>query len=153
MRTACPANLILVDYVALAKCGTTCPLWSPSLRHFVHPWCSHKHPVLRHPHSVLFRKDQKPSFTFIQNMAFVTFVKSVHHHTIQIIQPTGCNSFTSLLLDVYVWLKMFLESPRPSSGAYNCNRRPWFYRWTEAPGALLVVVWQTTTNIVYCSVL
>ena len=33
--------------------------------------------------------------------------KSVHHHTIQIIQPTRCNSFTSLLLDVYVWLNMF----------------------------------------------
>jgi hypothetical protein len=30
--------------------------------------------------------------------------KSVHHHTIQIIQSTRCNSFTSLLLDVYVWL-------------------------------------------------
>ena len=28
--------------------------------------------------------------------------KSLHHHTIQIIQPTRCNSFTSLLLDVYV---------------------------------------------------
>jgi hypothetical protein len=26
--------------------------------------------------------------------------KSVHHHTIQIIQPTRCNSFTSLLFDV-----------------------------------------------------
>jgi hypothetical protein len=26
--------------------------------------------------------------------------RSVHHHTIQINQPTRCNSFTSLLLDV-----------------------------------------------------
>jgi len=43
--------------------------------------------------------------------------KSVHHHTIQIIQPTRCNSFTSLLLDVYVWLNMFRASPCPSSGA------------------------------------
>jgi hypothetical protein len=32
--------------------------------------------------------------------------KSVHHHTIQINQPTRCNSFTSLLLDVYVWLSV-----------------------------------------------
>jgi hypothetical protein len=31
-------------------------------------------------------------------------LKSVHHHTIQIIQSTRCNSFTSLLLEVYVWL-------------------------------------------------
>jgi len=64
--------------------------------------------------------------------------KSVHHHTIQIIQPTRCNSFTSLLLDVYVWLNMFWESPRPSSGAYNCTRSLWFYRWREvAPAASL----------------
>jgi hypothetical protein len=75
--------------------------------------------------------------------------KSVHHHTIQIIQPTSCNSFTSLLLDVYVWLNMFWVSPRPSSGAYNCTRSLWFYRWREAAGVLLVVVWQvwqTTTD-------
>jgi len=26
--------------------------------------------------------------------------RSIHHHTIQINQPTRCNSFTSLLLDV-----------------------------------------------------
>jgi hypothetical protein len=30
------------------------------------------------------------------------------------------NSFTSLLLDVYVWLNMFWTLSRPSSGAYNC---------------------------------
>ena len=67
--------------------------------------------------------------------------------TIQIIQPTRCNSFTSFLLDVYVWLNMFRASPRPSSGAYNCTRSLWFYRWREAAAwALLVVVWQTTTN-------
>jgi len=50
----------------------------------------------------------------------------------QIIQPTRCNSFTSLLLDVYVWLNMFRASPSPSSGAYNCTRRLWFYCWREA---------------------
>jgi len=32
--------------------------------------------------------------------------KSVHHHMIQIIQPTRCNSSTSLLLKVYVWLNI-----------------------------------------------
>jgi len=64
----------------------------------------------------------------------------VHHHTIQIIQPTRCNSLTGLLLDVYVWLNVFRESPRPSSGAYNCTRSLWFYRWREVAGALLVVV-------------
>jgi hypothetical protein len=73
--------------------------------------------------------------------------KPVHYHTIQIIQPTRCNSFTSLLLDVYVWINMFRASLRPSSGAYNCTGRLWFNRWREAAaGALLVVVWQATTN-------
>ena len=32
-------------------------------------------------------------------------------------QPTRCNSFTSLLLDVYVWLNMFRTTHRPSLGA------------------------------------
>ena len=72
----------------------------------------------------------------------------MHHHMIRIIQPTRCNSFTSLLLDVYVWLNMFRASPRPSSGVYNCTRSLWFYRWIAAAGALLVVVWQTCQGIV-----
>jgi len=72
--------------------------------------------------------------------------KSVHHHTIQINQPTRCNNFTSLLLDSYVWLNMFRVPLRPSSGTYNCTRSLWFYRWSVVVGALLVVVWQTTTN-------
>jgi hypothetical protein len=36
---------------------------------------------------------------------------------VQINQPTKCNSFSSLLLDVYLQLNMFRASPRPSSGA------------------------------------
>jgi len=64
---------------------------------------------------------------------------SVPHHTIQINQPTRCNNFWSLLLDVYVRLNMFRASPRPSSGANNCTRSLWFYRWKVAVGALLVV--------------
>jgi hypothetical protein len=68
--------------------------------------------------------------------------KSVHHHTIPINQPTRLNSFTSLLLDVYVWLNMFRAPLRPSSGAYNYTRSLWFNRWRVAVGALLVVVWQ-----------
>jgi len=43
--------------------------------------------------------------------------KSVHHHTIQINQPTRRKNFSSLLLDVYVQLNMFRASSRPSSGA------------------------------------
>jgi hypothetical protein len=53
--------------------------------------------------------------------------KSVHHHTIQINQPTRCDSFTSLLLDVCVWLSMFWAPFRPSSGAYSCIGNLRFY--------------------------
>jgi len=67
--------------------------------------------------------------------------KSVNHHTIQINQPTRCNSFTSLLLDVYVWLNMFRAPFRPSLGAYSSTSNLWFYRLRVAVVALLVVVW------------
>jgi len=70
----------------------------------------------------------------------------MHYRTVQIIQPTRCNSFTSLLLDAYVWLNMFQASPRPSSGAYICTWSLWLNRLGAAVGALLVVVWQTMTN-------
>ena len=45
------------------------------------------------------------------------FCKPVHHHTFQMIQPTRCNNFSSLLLEVYVQLDMFRASSRPSSEA------------------------------------
>ena len=92
----------------------------------------------------------------------------MHHHTIQINQTTRCNSFRSLLFDVCVWLNMFRAPLRPLSGAYNCTRSLWFYRWSVAVAhhqelnncssslwfylrsvviaVLLVVVCQTTTN-------
>jgi hypothetical protein len=53
---------------------------------------------------------------------------------IQIIQPTKCKNFTSLLLDVYAWLNMFRVSPRPSSEAYNCTKSLWFYMPLERRG-------------------
>jgi hypothetical protein len=67
-------------------------------------------------------------------------------NSIRINQPTRRNSFTSLLLDVYVWLNMFRALPRPSSGAYNCISSLWFYRWIVVVAELLFVVWQTTNN-------
>jgi len=67
--------------------------------------------------------------------------ESVHHHTIQINQATRCNSFRSLLLEVYVSLNMFRAPPRPSSGAYNYINSLCFYLWSVAVTALLVVVW------------
>jgi hypothetical protein len=49
--------------------------------------------------------------------------------------------FYKFILHVYAWLNMFRASPRPSSGARNCTRSLWFYRWKEAAGVLLVTVW------------
>jgi hypothetical protein len=39
------------------------------------------------------------------------------YETVQINQPTRCNNFSSLLLDVYIRLNMFRASSRLSSGA------------------------------------
>jgi len=52
-------------------------------------------------------------------MSYLKFkvCKSVHHHTIQINQPTRCNNFSGLLLDAHVQLNMFRASSYPSSGA------------------------------------
>jgi hypothetical protein len=72
--------------------------------------------------------------------------KSVHHHTIQINQPTRSNSFTSLLLDVYVLLNMFRAPFRPSVEAYNCTSNLCFYGWGVVVAVLLGVICQTTTN-------
>jgi len=66
---------------------------------------------------------------------------------IQINQLTRCNSFESLLLDIYVWLNMFRAPLCPSSGAYNCTRSLWFYHWSMAVGTLLVVIWQVNYNL------
>ena len=48
----------------------------------------------------------------------------MHHHTIQINQPTRCNNLSSLLLDVYLQLNMFWASPRPSLGAQQLQQQP-----------------------------
>ena len=50
--------------------------------------------------------------------------KSVHHHTIQINQPTRCNNLSSLLLDVYVRLNMFRAPLRPSLEAQQLQKQP-----------------------------
>jgi len=79
------------------------------------------------------------------------FRKSMHHHMIQINQPTRRNSFTSLLLDVYLWLNMFWAPLCPSSRVYNCTRSLWFYRWSVAVGALLVVVSDHVQRMFMCA--
>ena len=40
------------------------------------------------------------------------------------IQPTRCNSFTSLLLDVYVWLNMFRDASPPIARSIQLHEEP-----------------------------
>jgi hypothetical protein len=49
--------------------------------------------------------------------------QSMHYHTIQMNQPTRCNNFSSLLLDVHLQLNMFRVSSRPSSGAQQLQQQ------------------------------
>jgi hypothetical protein len=69
----------------------------------------------------LYVKNLQIKTNWIQYEHFHKFkvCKSMRHHTIQINQPTRCNNFSSLLLDVYVQLNMFQASSRPSSGAQH----------------------------------
>jgi len=65
-------------------------------------------------------KSHKDFAKNVQSNVFAFKVcKSVHHRTFQINRPTRCNNFSSLLLDVYsyVRLNMSRASSRPSSGA------------------------------------
>ena len=70
----------------------------------------------------LFAESPTPLINILVNKS-TTYVlafkicKSLHHHTIQIKQPTRCNKFSSLLLEVYVQLNMFRASSRLSSVA------------------------------------
>ena len=43
---------------------------------------------------------------------------------IPINQPTRCNNFSSLELDIYVWLNMFRASSSPSSGVQPLQEHP-----------------------------
>ena len=59
---------------------------------------------------------------------------SVHLHTIPINQPTRCNNFPNLLLDVYILLNMFRASSRPSSGTLQLQ--------VAASGFTVGALWQ-----------
>jgi hypothetical protein len=84
----------------------------------------------------------RPDSSFIQHLEFTVSLHTMEKWTkiIQINQPTRSNSFTSLFLEVYVWLNMFRVPLHPSSGANNRTSNLWFYRWRVAAAALLVVV-------------
>jgi hypothetical protein len=63
-------------------------------------------------------------------------------YTIQINQPTSCNSFTSLLLDVYVWLNIFRAPLFHHQERTTALGASGFTVGEGRVGALLVVVWQ-----------
>jgi hypothetical protein len=67
--------------------------------------------------------------------------KSVHHHTIQINEPTRCNSFTRLLLDVYVSLKCFGRLHAHHQELTTALTASGFTIGALVIAALLVVVW------------
>jgi len=54
-------------------------------------------------------------YRFNNNVAKFKVCKSVHHHTFQINQPTRCNNFSSLLLDVYSYIQPNMFRPRPTA--------------------------------------
>jgi len=64
---------------------------------------------------VWFRK-KKFYFSLHSDITKFKVCKSVRHYTIQISQPTRCNNFSSLLLDVYIRLNMF----RPYHDQQHC---------------------------------
>ena len=52
-----------------------------------------------------------------EKLLITTFVIIIIIIIVQINQPTKCNSFSSLLLDIYVRLNMIRASSHPSLGA------------------------------------
>jgi hypothetical protein len=74
--------------------------------------------------------------------------KSVHHHTIQINQPTRCNNLSSLLYDVIYSLTCFGRPHAHPQELNNCSSSLWFNRWSVVIAVLLVVVDFVSTNVV-----
>ena len=95
-------NCIVIFYVFAQNCNK---LTAVCIRHFK---CPYNFTVCKSSYSLQ---------VIIQFASHHTVCKSVHHHTVQINQPTTCNNFSSLLFEVHLQLNMFRGSSRPSSGA------------------------------------
>ena len=66
--------------------------------------------------------------------------KSLHHHAIQISQPTRCNDFSSLFLDVYYGSTCFGRPHAHHQELNICSSSLWFYSWSVEVAVLLLVV-------------
>jgi len=74
--------------------------------------------------------------------------KSMHHHTIQINQPTRCNNFSSLLLVIYVQLNMFRASSRPSLNQPDHDQQHYYHHAPKVkPEAATAVVELLTMGV------
>jgi len=105
------------SYLIITFCCTGCFITPPSTAGL-----SHRESASADTYSDSYRdrKEIKIYTVFchiLELSIYLKVCKSVHHHTIQINQPTRCNNFSSFLLDVYVLLNVFRASSRPSSGA------------------------------------
>jgi len=54
----------------------------------------------------------------------------VHHHAVQINQPTRCNSYTSLLLEGLRVVQHVSGASTPIIRNLNCINSLWFHRWS-----------------------
>ena len=70
----------------------------------------------------------------------------MHHHTVQINQPTRRNNSSSLLLDVYVSSTCFGCPHAHHPELNNCINSHWFYRWSMVITVLVVVVGPVMRN-------
>ena len=60
--------------------------------------------------------------------------------SVPINQPTSCNNFPSLLLEVYVGSTCFGRPHAHTQELNNCSSSLWFYSWSVVIAVLLVVV-------------
>jgi len=138
IRATCPAHLILLDLITRTILGEECRSLRSSLCSFPHSPVTSS---LLGPYillSILFSNtlslrsslnvsDQASHpynttgrIIFLYILIFISFKifrYEISVKPIQINQSTGCNNFSSLLLDVYEQLIMFRASSRPSLGA------------------------------------
>jgi len=88
-----------------------------------------------------FLKDffQIKEFWFLFHRLFLQIQKE-DINTFQINQPTRCNNFSSLLLDVIYSSTCFGRPHARPQELNNCSSSLWFYRWSVVVTVLLVVV-------------